>query len=191
MSLSPLLVLTDRTQCDGSLLACLTTAVDAGARTVVLREKDLTMCERERLAQQVETLLAPVDGTLIIAGTKGDRAHLAAADPFPKPRPALVGRSCHTADDLMSAKLEGCDYATISPLRPTDSKPGYGPALGLDGLARLVTLGPPAYALGGVRPEDATDCLAAGATGVAVMGTLMRQPDQVATYLEHMGQVVK
>jgi thiamine-phosphate pyrophosphorylase len=33
------------------------------------------------------------------------------------------------------------------------------------------------YALGGVTPATAAACLAAGAVGVAVMGSVMRAPD--------------
>ena len=46
MKLPRLLVLTDRTQCRGSLPATVASAVDAGARAVVLREKDLPADER-------------------------------------------------------------------------------------------------------------------------------------------------
>ena len=66
---------------------------------------------------------------------------------------------------------------------PTASKPGYGPALGVEGFAALAPLGPPAYALGGVGPDHVPDLLAAGATGVAVMGPVMRDPSVVRDYL--------
>lgn len=71
----------------------------------------------------------------------------------------------------------------VSPFAATASKPGYGPALGPAGLAALVPGGPPAYALGGVRPDDVRACLAAGAHGVAVMGPLMRDPQLAAAYV--------
>ena len=60
----------------------------------------------------------------------------------------------------------------------TESKPGYGPALGLDGLARIVTQASgPVIALGGISAETAPLCLAGGAQGVAVMGEVMRAAD--------------
>jgi thiamine-phosphate pyrophosphorylase len=108
--------------------------------------------------------------------------HLTAADPFPAVRPPLVGRSCHSAADLARAAAEGCDWVTLSPFAPTPSKPGYGPALGPAGLAALVRGAPPVLALGGVRPGDVAGCLAAGASGVAVMGPVMRDPAVVAGY---------
>ncbi len=110
--------------------------------------------------------------------------HLSARDAFPTPRPALVGRSCHDADEVRAAGHEGCDYVTVSPVFTTASKPGYGPALGLAGLAALAAIAAavelPVYALGGVHPPDVVDCLAAGACGVAVMGPVMRTPQLVS-----------
>jgi hypothetical protein len=156
----PLLVLTDRTQCPGPL---------------------------------VDTVAAAVGGLLIRAGAArpGSTApcHLAAADPFPVERPVLVGRSCHDRVELRQACREGCDYVLISPVFPTTSKPGYGPALGLAGLAGLVEDAPPAWALGGVRPDDVAGCLRAGARGVAVMGPVMRDARSVADYLSAVGEV--
>jgi thiamine monophosphate synthase len=137
VSLPPLLVLTDRAQCRDSLPRTVALAVEHGARAVVLREKDAPPADRAALAAQLSALLRPVAGVLILAGAAGDRVHLAAADPLPRPRPALCGRSCHDPAELARARAEGCDYVTLSPVFPSASKPGYGPALGLSGLARL------------------------------------------------------
>ncbi len=183
----PLLVLTDRSQCSRTLRDVVAAAVDAGARGVVLREKDLPEDERDRLADDLRALLEPVDGLLIRAGLGGagtdDAVHLAGHERFPPRRPALVGRSCHSAAELARARAEGCDWALLSPVFPTASKPGYGPALGVEGFARLRPLGPPAYALGGVGPDDVPALLAAGAHGIAVMGPVMRDPAAVRDYL--------
>ncbi len=183
-----LLVLTDRTRCPaGDLLSTVEKAVAAGARAIVLREKDLPPPERLCLANALRALLAPAGALLIVAGTPlhPSPIHLAARDPFPTRRPALVGRSCHDAAELRGAAAEGCDYVTLSPVFASPSKPGYGPALGLNGLAALAgaTGAPPVYALGGVRPEDVPGCLAAGARGVAVMGAVMRDPRTVRDHL--------
>jgi thiamine-phosphate diphosphorylase len=185
-----LLVLTDRTQCAGSLPDTVAAAVDAGARAIVLREKDLPDAERGRLAERLGALLAAVGGVLIRAGypgSEGARAvHLAAADPFPQARPELVGRSCHSRAELGRSAAEGCDYATISPVFATASKPGYGPALGLEGLAAVAGAGPPAYALAGIAPDAVRGCRVAGAYGIAVMGAVMREPGLVRRYLAEL-----
>ena len=64
----------------------------------------------------------------------------------------------------------------------TASKPGYGPALGLEGLASIAARSPgPVVALGGITPENAAQCVAAGARAVAVMGEVMRSVGPQAT----------
>jgi thiamine-phosphate pyrophosphorylase len=189
VNLPRLLVLTDRSQATVPLRDAVAAAVDGGARAVVLREKDLPDDERDRLADRLRALLDPVGGVLIRAGAGGGTAvHLAAADPLPGARPALLGRSCHSPEELARARAEGCDYVMLSPVFPTASKPGYGPALGLAGLAALTPTAPPTYALGGVRPADVAGCLAAGAHGVAVMGAVMRAPGTVAAYLAALAE---
>lgn len=80
---------------------------------------------------------------------------------------------------MHAAQHEGVDYVTLSPVFPTVSKPGYGPPLGAQELARLCGQVPglAVVALGGVGPGRVRPCLAAGAAGVAVMGEVMRSAD--------------
>lgn len=185
--LGPLLLLTDRAQARRPLADVVAAAVDGGARTVLLREKDLPARDRAALADRLRALLDPVAGRLVLAGTAlpGDAVHVSSTDALPSPRPALLGRSCHDATSAARARDEGCDWVTVSPVRLTASKPGYGPALGPEGLAAVVPHAPPVYALGGVEPQDVAACTAAGAVGVAVMGAVMRadSPDRVVADL--------
>lgn len=170
---SGLVLLTDRRLTDRPLIEVVRAAVEGGVRWVVLRERDLGYAERRALADRIRTILPP--GRLIIAGPDplgGDAVHLAVADPLP--RAGLVGRSAH-ADDLHRVSTE--DYVTLSPIFPTDTKPGYGPALGPDAAAAL---SPPVpwLALGGVTSADrAARCAAAGAAGIAVLGAVLRADD--------------
>jgi len=91
---------------------------------------------------------------------------------------ALIGASAHSAEEASALLHAGADYVTISPVFLTDSKPGYGPAVGLDGLADIVVQTPgPVIALGGISAENAALCRSAGARGVAVMGEIMRAAD--------------
>lgn len=79
-----------------------------------------------------------------------------------------IGVSCHSIEDLRRAEQEAADYAYFSPIFASPSKPGYGPALGLEILfqaARAVRI--PIIALGGVGNLNEQSCVAAGATGVA------------------------
>jgi thiamine-phosphate pyrophosphorylase len=155
-----LIVFTDRRQAYRPLDEVINRAVDGGARLVVLGEEDLPERERHELADRLRGMLAGVGGRLLLA-----------ADP------AL--RKCHNLDELSAAAVGGARYATLSPIYPTRSKPGYGPPLGLAALARMALAVPiPVYALGGVdSPARVRDCLDEGAAGVAVMGAIMRADD--------------
>jgi thiamine-phosphate diphosphorylase len=181
------LVLTDRRQARQPLVATIRAAVEGGARMVVLREKDLPRARRLALAQLMRAILAPAGGRLIVAGTDplgGDAVHLSATDPPPRGGTRYVGRSCHDAEELDRAST--VDYVTLSPVFATPSKPGYGPPLGTEQLARLVARTPvQVFALGGIAcAADAAACRAAGAAGVAVMGAVMRAADPAAAVRE-------
>lgn len=184
---SGVVVLTDRRMIarGSGVVPVVRAAVAGGARWVLLRERDLAAGERRTLAERLRAVLEPVGGALIVAGPDplgGTAVHLAAADPMPAPttRTALVGRSCHSPAEL--ALLSDEDYVTLSPIFATTSKPGYGPPLGPVGAARMRGPStPPWLALGGVdSPERAEACAAAGASGVAVMGAVMRAADPEA-----------
>jgi thiamine-phosphate diphosphorylase len=193
------IVFTDRRQARRPLPEVIAAAVDGGARTVVLREKDLPDDERAALAETLHPLLAKAGGRLLLAGpeagwvgpagyARADGQHLAAADPWPATPRGLIGRSCHDAGELAGAAAEGCSYATVSPVFPSTSKPGYGPPLGLRKLRELCAgTSLPVYALGGVESgERAEACREAGAAGVAVMGAVMRASDPAAVVKELM-----
>lgn len=186
-----LVVLTDRRQVPPgrSLLATLARAVEGGARTVLVRERDLARDARAMLCAEVLRLLAPHDGALLVAGDPelaqevgAAGVHLAAADAALGRGLGLpFGRSCHDAAELATAADEGADWATLSPVFATSSKPGYGPALGVDGLAERIGMAQvPVLALGGVTIATAGACIDAGALGVAVMGAVMRALDPAA-----------
>jgi len=186
---SRLLVITDGTQAVRPLWDVLSAAIGGGARAVVLREHAMPAGPRAELAALLRSRLSEVDGHLLLAVSGEPPAdvpahglHLAARARPVDARGLLVGRSCHDPGELAAAEAEGADYATVSPVYLSDSKPGYGPALGPVGLSVLcgrTTL--PVYALCGVTgPERARECRAAGAHGVAVMGSLMRSEDPAA-----------
>jgi thiamine-phosphate pyrophosphorylase len=155
-----LIVFTDRRLAERPLEEVIAMAIDGGARAVVLREHDLPPRRRLKLASTIRTALDQVGGRLLL-----------------EEDPAL--RKCHDLDELVAAAADGVEYATLSPIYPTRSKPGYGPPLGLAALGRMANVAPVAvYALGGIdTPVRVRDCLDEGAAGVAVMGAIMRADD--------------
>jgi thiamine-phosphate diphosphorylase len=200
-----LLVLTDAAMLPAGrdLVSTLRAAVEGGARAVVLRERDLPTPDRARLADQVQALLSPVGGVQLLASAVPPAAtsrpaglHLRSADPTPATRPALLGRSTHSADEVLHAAAEGCDYLTLSPVAPTRSKPGYGPSLGAVGFGKVLAQArcvhgplPAVFALGGVDEDNAASFLQAGAHGVAVMGSVMSSLDPAHTVAALLAKV--
>lgn len=173
MSLSRLLLLSDRHQLPPgrSLTATVRDAASAGLTTIVLRELDLAEPDRAGIAQELARHVTVISARTPLPHTVG--VHLAAH------QPAVAGphgRSCHDATQLRRAVSEGAAWVTLSPVAPTASKPGHGPALGASGLGDLLPAagGVPVYALGGVDETNAAALRRAGAHGVAVMGAVMR-----------------
>lgn len=188
-TLPRLLILTDAAVCPRPLHEQVALAAAGGARAFVLREKDLPEPKRRELAARLEAALDGTGARLGIADPTwtADACHLSAAAALPQPRPGLVGRSAHTGD----AGATDADYVTFSPIYPTDSKPGYGPALGPRALSRFCAASPvPVYALGGIEsPWRAAECRRAGAHGVAVMGAVMRAADPAEVVRELLAAV--
>ena len=192
MRLSPLLVVTDRHGADRPLSETVRAAVAGGARFVWLRDRDLGRDARRDLARDLLAILAPVCGRLVVGGDADLAAEVGAQgvhlpgsagiDGIRAARQtlgaaALIGFSAHSLAEIASAEAAGADYATLSPIFPTASKPGYGPALGLDALRAAADHRLPVFALGGIEADNARACRKAGAAGVAVMGGVMRGPD--------------
>jgi thiamine-phosphate pyrophosphorylase len=185
------LVLTDRHQATAAgrtLAATVIEAVAGGAPAILFREKDLPRDERRALGEavaaacgQAELYVASDPDLARALDARG--VHLAAADPWPEGE-LETGRSCHDGVELAEAQRRGAAYATLSPVFATAGKPGYGPPLGLCGLAALAEeTATPVLALGGVTPERVRACREAGAAGVAVMGAVMGAADP-ATVVE-------
>ncbi len=155
--------------------------VVVSAPAVLLRAKHQPTNIRQHLAR----LIRANTDCLILASmvnSIADGVHLAVQDNFPQPYHGIVGRSCHNLDEVRQAELEQADYITLSPIFATESKPGYGPALGLDTLSHIVQQTKiPVYALGGVTQGQIAACRATGAAGVAVQGAIARSSQPQAT----------
>lgn len=186
----PILVITDRHQARWPLEDIAAAVFAAGGRWLSLREKDLDAEERVRLLASLVALGRKHDAVITVhddvaaalaSGAAG--VHLPAGlSPLAARRAlgtgALIGASAHDAAELPGLAASGADYATLSPIFPSASKPGYGPALGVDRLAPAAAAAPLALvALGGIDAQNAAACIAAGAAGIAVMGGIMAAED--------------
>ena len=191
---SPLLLVTDRAQARLPLEQVVERACAGGCRWVSLREKDLAAKAQVVLARKFKPIAQRFGARLTMHGEAAlaraagvDGVHLpahadaAAARATLGPH-ALIGISIHGAAEATSLDPALVDYAVAGPAYLTASKPGYGPALGGDGLAAICRAARvPVVAIGGIEPENVAAVTAAGAAGVAVMGSVMRAPDPRST----------
>jgi len=190
----PVLVITDRRQASRGVVEVVESALAAGCRWISLREKDLPPADQLVLAREIARLAAPYEALVTLHGdpalaleTGLGGVHLPAGGDVARARVLLgpqhwVGASTHDEDGIRAAAKGGADAVTLSPIFPSCSKPGYGPALGLGRLAAAARASRlPIVALGGIDDAlRAHACLDAGAAGIAVMGAIMRASDPAA-----------
>jgi len=183
----PLLLVTDRTQARLPLEHVVEHACAGGCRWVSLREKDLPADKQIALARSLMPIAQRYGARLTLHGDADlaraaglDGVHLPAAGNAAAARAtlgphALIGISIHSAAEAAMLVPAVIDYAVAGPAYLTASKPGYGPVLGLDGLTAICrATSAPVVAIGGIEPENAAAVTAAGAAGIAVMGSVMR-----------------
>lgn len=185
----PLLLVTDRHIARRPLPSLLEDCIRAGATWIWLRDRDMPAAERKALARTLQQSGRDAHGDRALTLSIGDDVdlalelgasgvHLSSRGDVRAARvrlgsDRLLGLSAHGRDDVLRAKEDGADYATLSPIYATASKPGYGPALGQQALRDAASLGLPIVALGGIDASRAAACLAAGASAVAVMGGVL------------------
>lgn len=192
MSTSKIICVTNRVLAGEDFFVRLEKIVSAGADAVILREKDLSEPDYEELAKRAAVVCGEYHVPLMLhtyinAAKRLDirRIHL----PLPmflsmeeqeKQVFDVIGVSVHSAEEAAAAWERGASYLTAGHVFATDCKKGLEPR-GLSFLDRICrTVDIPVYAIGGIKPENAKSCVQAGAAGVCLMSSLMRdeQPEK-------------
>jgi len=188
-----LYLITDRNKTAGgrSLEDVLRSALDAGVKGILLREKDLSDRELFSLAERVRDLANRYKARLIIServdialAVDAGGVHISGRSlPVAAARKLMgaekyVSASAHSLEDALRAEEDGADFVTFGPVYHTPSKAAYGPPVGLASLEEACqVLKIPVFALGGVKEGNAVDTLRAGAFGVAVISGIIGADD--------------
>lgn len=209
-SLPNLYLITDRHQVQKGrqLLEVVEELLKAGVRMIQLREKDLSAAELYPLAKelrsvthQYKSLLLINDRIDLVQAVGADGVHLGhhslSIDIARKVlgSNSLIGASTHSMTEVESAQNQGADFVTYGPVYCTPSKVTYGDPVGIESLPIICsTCKVPIYALGGVKANNTTKILHAGAHGVAMISALLSDPSPTHAYQlisQNILQVVK
>ena len=170
-----------------SLLARIRRAQTAGVDWVQLREQDmparalLTLASAAIGGPRTEARVLVNDrlDVALAAGAAG--VHLGGASVpareavrwLQKSNPPAgfrIGVSCHRREEAREAEDAGASYVYFGPVFDTPSKKSYGPPQGIVRLAQVCSaVRIPVIAIGGVNERNATQCVRAGAAGIAAI----------------------
>ncbi len=202
-----LYVITNRQLCgDRTLTEVVGEVCRGGVKAIQLREKDLPAKSIFNLAQEIQQICKRTGAKLLIndrfdiAGAVGaDGVHLTSKSlPVEIVRKnfnsdKLVGVSTHSLEEARRAQDSGADFVLFGPIYPTPSKAAYGHAQGLTKLQEVAkSVAIPVFAVGGMTPEKAKECVESDAFGVAVISSVISTRDISATlksYEDYLGRL--
>jgi thiamine-phosphate pyrophosphorylase len=98
----------------------------------------------------------------------------------------LIGRSTHSLEQAHQAMADGADYIGFGPLFPTPTKAGR-PAIGLEEVSTMeaeVGRFVPAFCIGGIKMENLTKVLNAGAKRCVIVSQLLTAADVIKATAE-------
>lgn len=188
MSMYKVICVTNRTLVSGGFLTQMQKVLEAGVSEVILREKDLDEQEYEKLASEVKNLCERYATPLKLhthiqaARRLGCSIHLPyqtflSMGEEEKGEFEKIGVSVHAVEEAVRAEAAGAACLTAGHIFATDCKKGVPPR-GLDFLRETCgAVRIPVYAIGGITPENAKDCVQAGAAGICLMSSLMQRND--------------
>jgi len=154
-------------------------ALKRGLSLIQVRGKDWPPALFERYANEITTRAHACGARVVINADielarrcGADGVHLTASqlrDFGGRPDAALVGASCHSAEELRKAEALEADFAVLGPVLPTPTHPDAA-LLGWTGFARhAIDARIPVFALGGLQQADLEQALRRGAHGIAMV----------------------
>ena len=175
-----------------------TAAVDGGVNLVQLRAKEMPGGQLLALACEVK---GAIDGrATLLVNERADVAAVALVDgvqlgeqalPAPSvrgllPAGSLIGRSVHSVEGALYAVTDGADFLVVGTMFATRSHPDEEPAG--PGLLRDVATqcALPLIGIGGITPANVDAVVGAGASGVAVIRSILAADDPARAAAEMM-----
>lgn len=188
-------------------LARIGAAIEAGVDWIQIRERDLSgqkLSELTRAAMEMRSASSAKDQrarTKIIVNDRVDVAIAVGANgvhlggeslPVSEINKLgvggvlsegfLIGTSCHSVEGAQTAEREGANYVFFGPIFATPAKIKFGAPQGVARLAEVSkSVRIPVIAIGGITTENAADCIAAGAAGIAAIRMFQEAVDLRAT----------
>ncbi|HJV44761.1 MAG TPA: thiamine phosphate synthase [Bacillota bacterium] len=88
-----------------------------------------------------------------------------------------IGRSVHSLEEALVMEAQGVDYLFFGHIFSTTCKPGKEPQglMKLEEVTRSVKI--PVIAIGGIKPENVESVMNAGASGIAVLSSIVEAID--------------
>lgn len=167
---------------------------------IILREKDLSEREYMALAESAADICGKYNTKLILhnfadaaiqLGIKNIHLPLRKLTEMSDEKRSyfdILGASCHSAEDAVTAERLGCTYITAGHIFVTDCKKGLAPR-GLDFLREVCAkVKIPVYAIGGISAENIRDIVQCGAAGGCIMSGFMRC-ENVRQYMEGLREI--
>jgi thiamine-phosphate pyrophosphorylase len=105
---------------------------------------------------------------------------------------AIIGLSTHNLSQAQFAIRQPIDYLALGPIFSTSTKDDPAPELGLEGFRQIrKKLGEfPLVAIGGITANQALDVLQAGANSIAIIGALLKNPDEITSQTSRLFQLL-
>ena len=161
--------------------------IAGGAKVIQYRNKEasqetkLQMAKRLRKITEKNSVLFIINDDIdITMAVNADGVHLGQDDVgCVRARQLLgpdkiIGISCHSLEDVLTAQKKGATYANVGPIFETETKNVSVKPLGLETFAKIVSeVDLPLTVMGGIHEENLFSVLAAGATRIAMVSELV------------------
>jgi thiamine-phosphate pyrophosphorylase len=185
--------------CGRDMLTVASAAMDGGATVIQLHDKKVStrllveqgLALRE-LTRERGVLFVVNDRIDAVLAVDADGVHIGQDDDMPiqfarqllGPQ-RILGISAGNPAEGAAAVAAGADYLSIGPIYSTRAKADAGPAIGTRLLAELaIRYTTPLIGIGGITAKNAGEVIQAGATGVAVITTVVSAEDIAAATRE-------